>query len=161
VFDVYYEIIVLKNGKHLFATAERSLRSEGEAREVYNIMKGKFTAEEGYTLKVGCYSLRGEDIEFEEEKSDEKVKAITFGGLSKDDSWKRAVIVFTKDSFTTEYTEEERSYYVSRESKYFNPNMNGNSLFGNCLDGKDNGVRLDNYMSGKDGWKVERCYIVE
>ena len=30
--------------------------------------------------------------------------------------------------------------------------MNGNSLFGNCLDGKDLGVRLDLYMY--EGWKV-------
>lgn len=41
------------------------------------------------------------------------------------------------------------------------------SLFGNCLDGSDVGVRLDTYMFAVpvDGvgkaWKVEYCYIVE
>lgn len=41
--------------------------------------------------------------------------------------------------------------------------MSGYSIFGDSLDGSDNGVRLDYYMAderaGEDGWKIERCYI--
>jgi hypothetical protein len=75
-------------------------------------------------------------------------------------AWEEAVIVFTKDSFNREYSEIERSYQIHSTAKYFKPFANGNSLFGNCLDGKDNGVRLEHYMAS-EGWKVEYCYIVK
>lgn len=43
--------------------------------------------------------------------------------------------------------------------------MSGYSVFGTSLDGTDKNVRLDAYMAdekgGKDGWKIERCYIKE
>ena len=42
--------------------------------------------------------------------------------------------------------------------------MGGYSIFGNCLDGTDQGVRLDWYMAEErdiNGWKVEDCYILE
>lgn len=94
-----------------------------------------------------------------------EIKKITFRELEKDTSWKEAVIVFTKGSFTRDYSEVERSYKVSRDSKYFNPMMNGSSLFGDCLDGKDDGVRLDIYMKllPEEGvrWKPDYCYIVK
>lgn len=92
-------------------------------------------------------------------------KKLSLRDLEKDTSWEEAVIVFTKDSFETEYTEIERSYKVLRVNKYFDSSMNGNSLLGDCLDGKDYAVRLDLYMSlppseGKS-WEVEYCYIIE
>lgn len=72
-------------------------------------------------------------------------------------------IVFTEDSFTKPYSEEERTYIVSSDNKAFQPNKGGYSIYGNCLDGKDMCVRLERYMAkekgGKDGWKVETCYI--
>lgn len=72
-------------------------------------------------------------------------------------------IVFTEDSFTKPYTEEERTYIVSSNNKAFQPNKGGYSIYANCIDGKDLCVRLERYMAkekgGKDGWKVERCYI--
>lgn len=71
----------------------------------------------------------------------------------------KGVIVFTQDSFTEPYTEIERSYEVTSDNKGYMPNMLSNSIFGNCLDGKDLGVRIDLYMY--DGWKVDYCYIVE
>ena len=79
--------------------------------------------------------------------------------------WNEAVIVFSNDSWDREYSETERSYKVNKSAKFFNPMMNGNSLFGSCLDGKDNGVRLDVYMGllpeeGKR-WLVEYCYITK
>ena len=46
-----------------------------------------------------------------------------------------AVVVFKQESFNTPYSEKSRSYSVTSECKYFKPNMGGNSLFGNCLDG--------------------------
>ena len=71
-----------------------------------------------------------------------------------------AVVVFKQESFNTPYSEKSRSYSVTSECKYFKPNMGGNSLFGNCLDGSDNGVRLDWYMYGDNPWQVEYCYLL-
>lgn len=75
----------------------------------------------------------------------------------------KAVIVFTEDSFTVPYTEKERSYKVSSNNKYWLPGFCSNSIFGDCLDGTDPGVRLDRYMFPVEGegWKVEYCYFVE
>lgn len=74
-------------------------------------------------------------------------------------------IVFTEDSFTEKYPLESRSYIVSSDNKAYRPNMSGYSIFGTSLDGTDKNVRLDAYMAaekgGKDGWKIERCYIKE
>lgn len=75
-----------------------------------------------------------------------------------------AHIVFTEDSWPDVYPIESRTYIVSSHSKAFMPNMGGYSIFGTSLDGTDKGVRLDWYMAeekgGKDGWKVDHCYIV-
>lgn len=66
-----------------------------------------------------------------------------------------AVIVYAQSNFTETYTETERSYRISNYSgKACFGGMLGNSLVGDCLDGKDLGVRLDAY-----NWKIERCYI--
>lgn len=74
-------------------------------------------------------------------------------------------IVFTQDSFTKPYSLESRTYVVSSDNKAFQPNMGGYSIFASALDGTDMGVRLEQYMAeergGKDGWKVERCYMKE
>ena len=74
-------------------------------------------------------------------------------------------VVFSQDSFTKEYSLESRTYVVSSDCKAFQPHMRGYSIFGTSLDGSDRGVRLDAYMAeeygGKDGWKVERCYMRE
>lgn len=78
---------------------------------------------------------------------------------------KTGYIVFTKDSFTEEYPPESRTYEVSSQNKAFMPNMGGYSIFGSAIDGSDNHVRLDGYMAdekgGKDGWKVQCCYLRE
>jgi hypothetical protein len=74
-------------------------------------------------------------------------------------------IVFSQDSFKSPYSEESRTYCVSSDNKAFIPNMGGYSIYGSCLDGTDQCVRLEQYMAaekgGKDGWKVERCYVRE
>lgn len=92
------------------------------------------------------------------------MEKLTLAELGKNKSWREAVVVFAKESWDREYSLESRSYQVSSINKYFDPNMIGSSLFGNCLDGMDNGVRLDIYMKllPKEGkrWKVDYCYII-
>ena len=74
-------------------------------------------------------------------------------------------VVFTQDSFNKEYSLESRTYKISSDNKAYQSTMRGYSIFASSLDGSDRGVRLDAYMTdehgGKDGWKVERCYMYE
>ena len=75
-----------------------------------------------------------------------------------------AHIIFTEDSFSRQYPLLSRTYLVSSDNKAFWPNMGGYSIFAYCLDGTDQGVRLDWYMEDEGypgGWKVEDCYILE
>lgn len=75
-----------------------------------------------------------------------------------------AYIIFTEDSFTREYPLLSRTYLVSSDNKAFWPNMGGYSIFACCLDGTDQGVRLDwciEEEGNPGGWKVEACYILE
>lgn len=68
------------------------------------------------------------------------------------------IVVYKQgDYFRKEYTEKERSYRVSSDNKFFIPGQIGQSIFADCLDGIDIGVRLDYY---KD-WDVDYCYIEE
>jgi hypothetical protein len=68
------------------------------------------------------------------------------------------VAVISQDSFSKPYTEEQRSYRFSNHNKWFIPTNIGRSVFADCLDGTDPGVRLDLYIP--DGtWKVDRVYI--
>ena len=76
----------------------------------------------------------------------------------------RGLIVFTEDSFTKPCRESSRTYIVSSDKKAFQPNMCGYSIWGSAIDGTDPGVRLEQYMmeehGGKDGWKVDCCYLL-
>lgn len=75
-----------------------------------------------------------------------------------------AHIVFTENSFDKPYTLLGRTYAVSSDNKGFRPNMFSRSVFAWCLDGTDQGVRLDWYMADEGnagGWKVQECYILE
>ena len=75
-----------------------------------------------------------------------------------------AHIIFTEDSFAKPYSLLSRTYNVSSDNKGFCPHMFSNSIFACCLDGTDQGVRLDWYMEEEGqpgGWKVEDCYILE
>ena len=72
------------------------------------------------------------------------------------------VVVFTADSFNKPYTEKERSYAFTSDNKAFLPNQLGYSIFADCLDESDLGVRIDWYMrADKNPWKVEYCYLLE
>lgn len=75
-----------------------------------------------------------------------------------------AIIVFTEDSFDRRYPRLSRSYITSSNNKAYQPNMSSYSVFASCLDGTDQGVRLEWYMEAHGntgGWKVEDCYILE
>ena len=89
-----------------------------------------------------------------------------FRGLNCDSPMEEltAHIIFTEDSFTKPYPLLSRTYSLSSDNKAFWPNMSGYSIFACCLDGTDQGVRLDWCMAGEGnpgGWKVEDCYILE
>ena len=66
----------------------------------------------------------------------------------------RLYIVYKQSNWNEQYSETSRTYVVRSDNKYFLPNMIGNSLFGNCLDGTDDGVRLDWY-----NWEIEYVHI--
>lgn len=68
------------------------------------------------------------------------------------------VIVFTKESFNKPYSLESRSYVVNSGNKYFIAGMGGNSLYGDCLDGSERGVRLDWYLGS---WGIDYCYLLD
>ena len=94
--------------------------------------------------KITFEELREAMFKFNEENPDGK-------------STLNGVVVFTKDSFSAPYTETERSYRVNNSQKAFKHGMISNSIWADCLDGKDLGVRIDLYMY--DGWKVDYCYL--
>ena len=102
------------------------------------------------------------------------MKKITYAELAKifreheaarPDNHLTACIVFTEDSWPTKYPLESRTYEISSNNKAFLPGMGGYSIYGSSLDGTDTFVRLERYMAaekgGKDGWKVDYCYLVE
>lgn len=79
----------------------------------------------------------------------------TYGYPNKDVPVISAVIVYAQSNFTREYSEESRSYRVDNQSgKAFFHGMIGNSIYGECLDGSEDGIRLDAYH-----WTIEKCYF--
>jgi hypothetical protein len=48
----HYEINVSLDGKHLFATTERSARDEDKARHLFDLFRKKFPASDGYDVRV-------------------------------------------------------------------------------------------------------------
>ena len=58
-----YEINVSRNGKHFFATHERSLGlSKSHTREVYDKLVEAFPKNEGYEITISYWEKRGETI---------------------------------------------------------------------------------------------------
>lgn len=66
------------------------------------------------------------------------------------------VIVYKADNWKKPYTEEQRSYRVSSYNRRFQMGKFANSMYGDCLDGSDQGVRLDLY-----DWDIDYCYFEE
>lgn len=70
-------------------------------------------------------------------------------------------VVFTSDSFDKPYNEESRSYRISSNNKAYQSGMGGYSIYASCLDGTDLCLRLEGYMRGDNGWKIEKCYMLK
>lgn len=83
-------------------------------------------------------------------------KKIKFSELIDNPTWKKAVIVYSQDNFEEPYTKQELSYEICNGQWGLDSSKMGRCIIGNCLDGLDNGVRLDNY-----DWKIDYCYITE
>jgi hypothetical protein len=62
---MHYEINVSHNGKHFFATAERSLTTLDEAKRAYVKLKAAFPEEEGFKLTVTKWQIIGESVDLE------------------------------------------------------------------------------------------------
>lgn len=75
-------------------------------------------------------------------------------GNGEDGTYISGVVVFAQSNWEKEFTETERSYRVQSNNRAFQAGKISNSIFANCLDGKDLGVRLDWY-----NWTPEYCYM--
>lgn len=64
---MYYEINVSLNGRHFFATAERSITNKWKLEEIYKVFKKKFPKEEGYDITVSYIETYGKHINMEQE----------------------------------------------------------------------------------------------
>ena len=66
----WYEINVSKDGRHLFATAKRSITNKWDLERVFPIIKRKFPEDEGYKVSVAAqveYGRRYENPQSAEE----------------------------------------------------------------------------------------------
>ncbi len=59
---MYYEINVALDGKHFFATAERSLTNKYEAEKALKVFIDKFPESEGYTISMTIWEKKGQLI---------------------------------------------------------------------------------------------------
>ena len=67
------------------------------------------------------------------------------------------VVVFNQSGFSKKFDERSRSYFVHRNNnafKDFQSNHTSNSIYGDCLDCSEFGVRLDWY-----NWKIESVRV--
>lgn len=56
---MWYEINVAKNGRHFFATHERSIKAKDELIEVLKEFKRAFREEDGYKITVTKWETKG------------------------------------------------------------------------------------------------------
>jgi hypothetical protein len=62
---MYYEINVVLNGRHFFATTERSITDEYKLKQVLEVFKEKFPEVEGYKIDVTKWDKIGKPIDYE------------------------------------------------------------------------------------------------
>lgn len=62
-------------------------------------------------------------------------------------NWESALITYKQQGIFEKYNKTERTYRIHNFNKYFNPTLLGSSLFGSCLDGTDDNVRIDLYFN--------------
>jgi|LakMenE01Jun11ns_1017448.scaffolds.fasta_scaffold9950417_4 hypothetical protein len=60
-----YEINISKNGKHYFATAERSLTTLGESTKLYNELKEFYPESQGFKLSLTKWETIGKEIKID------------------------------------------------------------------------------------------------
>jgi hypothetical protein len=60
-----YEINISKNGKHYFATAERSLTTLSESTKVYNELKEFYPESQGFNLSMTKWEKIGKEIKID------------------------------------------------------------------------------------------------
>lgn len=60
---MYYEINVSFNGKHFFATAERSILTLDKAKELFALFTHKFPSECGFSVSCIEYKKVGKILE--------------------------------------------------------------------------------------------------
>lgn len=60
---MYYEINVALNGRHFFATAERSITDRKSLDTVLSVFKQKFPENEGYSISVTRWEQIGHECE--------------------------------------------------------------------------------------------------
>lgn len=65
---MYYEINVTLNGKHLFATTERSITTQAKLDEMYKLFSEKFPESEGYKLDVTEWNKVGKPLIFKNKR---------------------------------------------------------------------------------------------
>jgi hypothetical protein len=63
---MYYEINVSLNGKHFFATADRSIGSTYELKKVLPVIVAKFPESEGYNVSVTYHENVGHGVDIDE-----------------------------------------------------------------------------------------------
>lgn len=74
-----------------------------------------------------------------------------------DDNRLTGYVVFKSSNWPEQdYSLESRTYRFASDNKYFIPEMIGNSIFANNLDGTDKCIRLEQYIGH---WKIDYCYI--
>lgn len=62
---MHYEINVAKDGRHYFATHERSLRDEEHAKAVLKKFNEAFPKKEGYEITVHFVTTSSRQVNFE------------------------------------------------------------------------------------------------
>jgi len=91
-------------------------------------------------------------------KIDEHNKENNIVSQYSDDNPLNCVIVFKNESWPerkADYPLEARSYQFRSDEKHFLPEMGGNSIFAETIDGSDH-CRLDWYLYD---WVIDYCYI--
>ena len=59
---MYYAINVSQHGQHYFATSERSIRTEEQARAMFEHFSDLFPAADGYQIGATRYEKTGEIV---------------------------------------------------------------------------------------------------
>lgn len=62
---MYYEINVALNGKHFFATAERSITNPWDLKEKLKVFINKFPESEGYKISITKWEKVGEELKID------------------------------------------------------------------------------------------------